>query len=156
MHCDYTVLDMSAICPSDLPFVSWLGTVCGTVFSRAFIVSTFPFNLSDPNEIYKPFSRDFFAVHLWSHVGSVPREGKGIPYVSIRDAVYDSQQCSRLVGKVHNLSGPLNSTGTPESLLLGKEPTVAFSVDRRVSGSTTKCVSPQKFIVRRSFAVCTA
>jgi hypothetical protein len=142
MHCDYTILDMSAICPSDLPFVSWLRIVCGTVSSRAFIVSTFPFNLSDPSEISKPSSRDSFAVHLWSHVGSISRERKGIPYVSIRYAVYNPQQCSRLVGKVHNLSGPLNSTGTPESLLLGKEPTIAFSVDRRVSDSTPKCVSP--------------
>lgn len=141
---------MSAICPSDLPFVSWVRTVCGTVSSRAFIVSTFSFNLSDPNEISKPYSRDFFAVHLWSHMGSVPREGNGIPYVSIRDAVYDSQQCSRLVGKVHNPSEPLDSTGTPESLLLGKESTMAFSVDRRVRDSTPKCVSPQN----PSFAGC--
>lgn len=55
---DYTVLDMSAICPSDLPFVSWLRIVCRTALSRAITVYAFTFNLNDHNEFCRPSRRE--------------------------------------------------------------------------------------------------
>lgn len=145
MQCRIVGLGYLCLFPAcDLSFISLLcNCVPNTTNQSDHCFTRSHSTLVTPTRYPNPLAANSFAVHLWSHVRSVPRERKGISYVSIRDAVYNSQQCSRLVGKVHNPSGPLNSTGTPESLLLGKEPTVAFSVDRRVSDSTPKCVSPQ-------------
>jgi hypothetical protein len=75
---DYTVLDMSAICPSDLPFVSWLRIVCRTALSRANTVYAFTFNLSQPGEIAKPSRREFLRFPPLIAAGSALKERKGI------------------------------------------------------------------------------